>query len=378
MSYDNPVHAKTYAALGTRDNAAVRAKVSQAMKTYLTTNAKMPNAQAQRFVNAINFKTAADFKRAVDRATDWMKKEVHGRKYVLVVEGQTTWGANGTKSSAWLAHKVIEKLGKPYDVLTTRIDSWRGYGVISDTTRLKKAYENGVTAIVHLDDAWYSGTQKSEIVDWLLSESEHILNHPLGPQGLHVDILFAAAFGPRKLPELLQKHHKQHNISKYNNNKPSVFDVKFFVGGEIPEPPANLQKQVLFRARKYTVMPYKLPNHVSFGFNRVFSNGKAIGAEAMHHKLERYGGNVKPVYKKGINYSPSVSAVSDRSMRSARSTRSTRSVRTTRSVRSITSTLQPSKAFAKGKAPGVKAPIAKKKKGGAAKGFLSKLSWLFQ
>ena len=69
MSYDNPIHAKTYAALGSRNNAEVRFKVSEAMKKYLTINAKMPNAQAQRFVDAIDFKTAADFNTSARKDT---------------------------------------------------------------------------------------------------------------------------------------------------------------------------------------------------------------------------------------------------------------------------------------------------------------------
>jgi hypothetical protein len=68
---------QAYAALGKRTNTVMRAGVIKGIRNFLAD--KIPQNEVQRFVDAINFKTSVEFKRAVDEATDWLKKEARGK-----------------------------------------------------------------------------------------------------------------------------------------------------------------------------------------------------------------------------------------------------------------------------------------------------------
>ena len=274
---------QAYNALGKRTNAVMRGAVTKGVRDFLVD--KIPPARVQKLVNAIDFKTAAEFKRAVDKATDWLKKEAHGKPYILYVEGGDLYA----KSSDWLAHKVIEKLGMPWGRIV--------WGNISEMERrFRAAYAHGVTTVVHLDDAWYTGTQKKEQIETLLMTWRRVLNtHRNAPSAVHAKILVAAAYGPHHLPKHLQEVHGTHAThAPWNTSaRKDTFDVKLFAAAEIPEPPRNLAVlgNVNFGRRKYTVMPHKLADGLSFGFHLW---------NPSTHKLEAFRDAIKapqPIYK---------------------------------------------------------------------------------
>lgn len=275
---------QAYNALGKRTNAVMRGAVTKGVRDFLSD--KIPPARVQKMVDAIDFKTAAEFKRAVAKATDWLKKEVHGKPYILYVEGGDVY----TKSSDWLAHKVIEKLGMPWGRIV--------WGNISEAERqLRAAYAHGVTTVVHLDDAWYTGTQKKDQIDTLLMTWRRVLNtHRNAPSTVHAKILVAAAYGPHHVPKLQEiqgTHAIFFHVPGNSTARKDTFEVKFFAAAEIPEPPRNLAVlgNVNFGRRKYTVMPHKLPNGLSFGFQLW---------NPSTHKLEGFRDTIKapePVYK---------------------------------------------------------------------------------
>ena len=274
---------QAYNSLGAHNNARIRDRVTRGMHEFFSTR-PVHHEIVKRFVDAINFKTTVQFKAAVEKATGWLKKGVRGRPYVLVVE----MGDDHVKSSAWLAHKVEEKVGRPLELISLHENP----ELIK--AKLKKAFARGATTIVHLDDAWYSGQQKGGMIEQLLY---HLMEDDFSASKMDVTMLFAAAFGPRVLPAFLKSMQGKRRM----HDRRSTATVKFYAAEAMRDPPKNLRKHANFGTRKYTIMPHKLPDSVSFGFDMKPQYGGDSTVYNLHQTLKRSGANILPIYKRHPN-----------------------------------------------------------------------------
>lgn len=242
-------------------------------------------------VKALDIKTRADFHGAMNRVIGHTKKWLAGEPYALIVEFSvyahdpsepSVW----PKSSAWLAAPVIRGIGRPPAVIIPYFwpheDHLNLYSHVS-TTLLRRAIASGIRSFVHIDDAMYSGMQKSTVLQtlqrWIQDDGIALAKaqraHLVGlqnagwihvrartPDGQLPRLLIAAAFTTDAALSMIK------TIPVFKNSR--WMHVQVFAGGRLPTPHfatniiENFENDTNYVPYK-TLLPFKVPNHASFG-----------------------------------------------------------------------------------------------------------------
>ena len=256
---------RSFRALKNLDAGKVRAGARQFAK-----NAGLTNRETALLVEAINVRTAADFKEAIAIAVAHLKAKVRGRPYALLVESRSRGGGGGggVKSSEWLAFQVVKVLGPPTGIVLYDINSDKlGYkstsgpsntwaNRTSDRKGLFAAVLDGAKCVVHLNDAIYSGTQLATLIDRY--DRDAYIQMDGGPFNRGPPLFIAAGFGTAYAKA---KHEGLANVyfAKTIASRPDVVNIVA----------PNMRDSHFYRnlnpARLLTILPHKVPNSVSFG-----------------------------------------------------------------------------------------------------------------
>lgn len=232
---------------------------------------------------ALNVRTKKDFMEKMGAVFAKLNAEpfvLRNEPYAMLVELESPYAATlythkrvapgrpyfAPKSSAWLAGVAMHRLrNRPAVLIPIYHGGNNGVPTLAEGL-VHEAVAQGIRHFVHIDDAMYSGVQKSEIVG-LMNECLYPLQtEARGPKPL---LWIGAAYAtPRSKLAVLQEW-KRHVRAVVRKNPP--VRLTLYAPGTINPPSLPL----LVRAelwRKYqrpgptmTVLPYKVPNSVSFG-----------------------------------------------------------------------------------------------------------------
>lgn len=182
----------------------------------------LSNAQARLIVDAIDYKSKANFDENIRKAAAWLKGKVRGRRYVLITHAADDPNSPGTpfRSVHWLMRQAIQGIGKWPEAIVPAAESGEKY---VDLIINKK-----VRVFVVLDDAVYSGSDMfgeftSDIIDTLWGLS---MEHKL-PRGMSVYATAGYFSGTRKARENLARLKDLYN----HIDKNIVFE--FFAPGKM-------------------------------------------------------------------------------------------------------------------------------------------------
>ena len=266
---------KTYYDQANMDPASVHKMVNEwaASKKY-----SAYSKQALR--RQVNVRSAAEFRNGISQCVAWLAICLRNTpRYALLVEI-----SHAPKSSTWLAGPVVAELEamgipKPEAVIPCT------EGGVHAGSALQHAVDTGITAFVHVDDAIYSGSQKTfilETLQWHLSRYVP----PMKP----VDVYVAAAYSTRLGRDRVLRQWKQ----RVRGQK--LLRVHFFAARDLQKRSMPLRSKLELvmqgRARNLTggptmtILSHKVPNAMSFG--------PASLSKYLTNRLN------KPVYK-GVN-----------------------------------------------------------------------------
>lgn len=181
----------------------------------------------------------------------WLRKKAGGQPYALLIEANAQ--QKTSKSSLWLAHRVIAALGPP--VVTIEIAE--NSDIQTDRNPYVRAVSAGARCIVHLNDAVYSGSQLYGIL-------KQLGQYAAAQKKIRIPVYVAAAYATKLAQERLQR------IKNTRNNFFRLVHV--YYAYTLPENPLtkNNFKQFGNRVRfapTMSIMPHKVPDEVSFGLN---------------------------------------------------------------------------------------------------------------
>lgn len=258
---------QSFRALKNLDAGKVRGGAMQFAK-----NAGLSSRQTALLVDAINVRTAADFRGAIAKAVAHLKAKVRGRPYALLIESSS---AGSVKSSVWLAPQVVRALGPPTGIVN--YDTWAkkfGYKPVSgpsntladrtvDKRGLIAAASDGAKCVVHLNDAVYTGKQLADLMKQAYDEMLWATGRRLAPPP---PFFVAAAYGRAGIAEYFSRTIDEHlgqmpaTDVYFAKTIPSRHDVVKLVTPDMTRVSPNFNPASMF-----TILPHKVPNHVSFG-----------------------------------------------------------------------------------------------------------------
>jgi hypothetical protein len=194
--------------------------------------------------------TSVQFKRNVGNALLWTKTQLHGRPYCHLLGSIQSHGR--AKSSLWLAHLVKQIVGPPAFYMTE--DMLR----LFPRRVLKTMFRSlGVSTIVYFDDGIYSGNQAEDDIGYFDLE--------IGSKNFAY--IVAAAYATK---EALKK------LKGLENNRGKRLNIQAFAPGVFVNIESSLPDTTFdrvwstskLRGHTLSAMPYKIPDHVSFGFGQ--------------------------------------------------------------------------------------------------------------
>lgn len=239
-------------------NAFRRPLVEQGIENFMDAAGITNATNRETFRNSIDKATARDFQQAIDRCINWFKLKLRGRrKYMLVLDGRPPSNnhlAKMKKSSRWLAHVVTAALGRPEHVFYVgHPANFRKHTNVAKKIITPALIDGSV--FLHLDDAVYTGNQKSEIFDFINALAEAV-----NPKfEFYMAAAYATQHGTQRIQESLQENQEfYHDRDLRPMPLSQAFLNKYNLTIEDPGTTMSL-------------MPHKVANSVSFGV----STGKA-------------------------------------------------------------------------------------------------------
>lgn len=247
---------------------------------------------------ALNVKSAPDFLKHMALVIAALNEHIaslRGEPYAMLVEVSSQYAADwyvygraphpkkhrsfAPKSSAWLAGPVINRLTRRPAMLIPVYQHTTG-GVLAEGL-VHEARRQGIRHFVHVDDAIYSGLQKSELVA-LMCETVEKKKMMTGPPTLWIGAAYATATGLRAIRRAACQH---------------MMKIHVYAAGTIAAPtlPWLARAELLLKRQRVgptmTVLPYKVPNAASFG-PALLSNALAERAPDPVYKARKYARNV--------------------------------------------------------------------------------------
>lgn len=226
----------------------------------------MHRKQQQRVRSTVRAVTPGEFERALAKCQVWLREHVRGRRPYALLLGSSS-SASGMNSSQWLARHVMswEALGPPD--MTLRDD-----GTLK--AQAARAADMGVKAIVHLNDALYSGNQLYE----MLEEMENT----------RIPVFIAVAYSTPTAISLIAGTGRAEGAIFRGRGKLRLHpDSRFYAASKIADTPhtagytydaasgrykANSAREALRGTSDVgatmTLLPHKVPNTMSFGMIR--------------------------------------------------------------------------------------------------------------
>jgi hypothetical protein len=256
-----------------------RASINAGFHQWATSAGISQRARAALY-KALNVKTKKDFLETMGAVFDaFNATSIPDAPYAMLVELESPYAANiysrkrprpgnptfAPKSSAWLAAVALRRLRKPPAMI---IPVYHGIGLgipVLAHGLLAEALQKGIRQFVHIDDAMYSGLQKSEIVG-LMNESLYTLGQPNNQTPL---LWIGAAYATPASTRAVLHGWKKHVRAAVRKNPP--LRLQLYAAGAIAPPALPiLVRAELWRKQQrpgptMTVLPYKVPNSVSFG-----------------------------------------------------------------------------------------------------------------
>lgn len=274
-----------YDSLAGYDNAAVRKQASRWLQAQgLTAREANVSARAIKLVTPQEFKSA--FETAVRKfsaaAVQYFRQHSSAPRIICILVER-----GGRKSSGWLAAvgaRLIRRLVPGVSLVAC----------YAGTYDVGTVYVGGCRLFVHFDDAMYSGQQKSELVDAFQRTMRNPLSVPDWGRA-HLFIIVAASTGVGR--QLVNRTVELHRVTPSRR-----VAVTILVGRRIPAMDAEIRIRGAMRGltagATLAIMPHKVPNSVSFGFQRIDKGG--LTKTLANNMENRFG---KAVYKRSVSNS---------------------------------------------------------------------------
>lgn len=238
---------------------------------------------------ALNVRTRKDFMEnmgAVFAKLNYEPFMLRNEPYAMLVELDSPYAASlytrkraapgppqfAPKSSAWLAGVAMHRLRSRPAVLIPVYHGSNNNGVpVLAEGLVHEAIAHGIRHFVHIDDAMYSGLQKSEIVG-LMNECLYTLQTQKvrqTPRQTPLLLWIGAAYAtPGSRRAVL--HEWKRYVRAVVRKNPPVRLTLYAPGTILPPRLPLLVRAELWRKHQrpgptMTVLPYKVPNSVSFG-----------------------------------------------------------------------------------------------------------------
>jgi hypothetical protein len=234
-----------------------------------TASTRLSQRSRQALHRALNVRSATNFQNHMARVSVALNEHIatfRGEPYAMLVEMSSQYAADwylsrvplnpskrrryAPKSSAWLAGPVISRLARRPKMMIPVYH--HSTGSILAEGLVREALRHGIRHFVHVDDAIYSGLQKSQIVQMLCRVLK--VSKPL--PSVWIGAAYATATGLRAIRR--KTCHRRMTTTVY-------------AAGTIASPvvPWRTHVELLLKLQRVgptmTVMPYKVPNRVSFG-----------------------------------------------------------------------------------------------------------------
>lgn len=216
-----------------------------------------------------------EFKDHIAKCMQWLKQNVNGRPYGIIM-------VSDLKSSTWLAAVAAREMGYPPMMLVDSLHErdfefyanerpenqdahLRQYIRYIDRT----AKTLGVRDWIYLDDGVYSGSQISRVLGPLFTDEEYFKKKEYVKGKVWVAAAFCGPEGREVLDLLTNK--KKNKITYYCAGH--MESIKNMMPPDMAKRLSKLNNNGWHPGRTLTIMPYKVPNHFSFGF---FHAGKPL------------------------------------------------------------------------------------------------------
>lgn len=259
-------------------------KVYSAFDAWASQQKRLSQRTLRSLRSALDVRTVAEFKQGLASCVGWVARKLrymsehrlNGRNATL--NGNKNWrfvppyamivevDPKVAKSSAWLAGPVVRELAKTYKIPPPAVIVPFLRGSTLSFSHVKRAIDEGIRTFVHVDDAVYSGLQKSLMVANLESSLRILQN--MGYAEPAVALLIAVPYStfPGRKYILSASNRMYRGGSAESLVNTSVYAAHALHPPRLPW----LAKLELGKGRKLpwptmTLLPFKVPNRASFG-----------------------------------------------------------------------------------------------------------------